>query len=125
MNVWKYAEGNMNQGLGATFELYEARVKDADGQDIAEPAWQKVSEFTTDGTTGRYQIRTVMSEGETAGRSLRPYSFHDDNGNERFGNGETYGWRYRIKETIAPPGYQKTVIEYEFGISDIPSYSAP
>ena len=123
MNVLKYAEGNMNDGLGATFELYEARVKDAGGNNIPEPDWVKVHEFTTDGTTGLYTIESVAAEG----RSLRPYSYHDGDGNERFGAAgtESYGWRYRIREIIAPDGYQKTNVEYEFGISDIPSYTAP
>ncbi len=123
MYVKKYAEGNMNQGLAAAFELYEARTKDANGNDIPEPAWVKIGEFTTDGTTGLYQISTVIHEGETEAQSLRPYSFHDANGVERFG--ASYGWRYRVKEITAPEGYQKTDVIYEFGISDIPLYTAP
>ena len=47
MNVKKYAEGNMNQGLAATFEIYEAQVKDANGNDIQDPVWTKVGGFTT------------------------------------------------------------------------------
>ena len=125
MNVKKYAEGNMNQGLAATFELYEARVKDASGAYIAAPQWVEIGEFTTDGTTGVYQISEVVRPGETEAQSLRPYSYHDENGIEQFGTGEAYGWRYRIKETAAPEGYQKTTVLYEFGISDIPYYAAP
>ena len=127
MNVMKYAQGNMTQGLAATFDLYEARVKDANGDDIPDAAWHKVGEFTTDPTTGLFRIQTVIREGSTEGQSLRPYSYHDDAGVERFGTSgsEAYGWRYRIIETAAPEGYQKTDIAYEFGISDIPSYTAP
>lgn len=117
MNVKKYAEGNMNQGLAATFEIYEAQTKDANGNDISNPTWVPVDTFTTDGTTGLYQIRTVQ------GHSLRRYSHHDSNGVELFG--VDYGWRYRIIETVEPPGYQKKTTVYEFGISDIPSYAAP
>lgn len=127
MNVLKYAEGNMNQGLAATFELHEARVKDGNGNDIPNPSWVKVAEFTTDEATGRYAISAVERPGATAAQSLRPYSYHDDDGVEQFGGGtsEAYGWRYRIVETAAPEGYQKTDVAYEFGISDIPSYVAP
>ncbi len=127
MNVLKYAEGNMHQGLEATFELREARVKDAAGNDIPNPVWSKVGEFTTDGSTGLYEIRTVIRAGSTEEQSLRPYSFHDSEGHERFGTEgtETYGWRYRIVETAAPDGYQRINEAYEFGISDIPSYTAP
>ncbi len=123
MNVKKYEEGNMNKGLPATFELYEARTKDASGQDIAEPDWIKVGEFTTDAATGLYQIGNITRPGTTEAQSLRPYSFHDAEGHEQFG--ASYGWRYRIREIIEPPGYQKTTVVYEFGISDIPSYVAP
>lgn len=124
MNVLKYAEGNMNQGLQASFELYEARVKDADGNDIP-PDWKPViSEFTTD-ERGRYTIRMVYRDGSTEGQSLRPYSFHDADGKEQFGTGESYGWRYKIVETKAPEGYQLDTTEYQFGISDIPSYVVP
>ncbi len=127
MNVWKYAQGDMNQGLAATFELYEARTKDSYGNDIAEPVWVKVGEFTTDAETGIYEIRTVHREGISPDQSLRPYSYHDADGNELFGNdeSESYGWRYRVIETVAPPGFRKTTTVYEFGISDVPSYSAP
>ncbi len=127
MYIMKYAQGNMNQGLAATFELYEARVKDADGNDLPDPEWTKIGEFTTDGITGLYLIQAVSHEGGTEEQSLRPYSFHDDDGNEQFGSdgSESYGWRYRVKEIEAPEGYQKTNTIYEFGISDIPSYSAP
>ena len=123
MNVKKYAEGNMNQGLAATFEIYEARVKDDAGHDIPNPAWTKVGDFTTDAADGLYQIRTVIHEGDTEAQSLRPYSHHDENGAEQFG--ASYGWRYRIRETVAPEGYQKIVEDYEFGISDVPSYIRP
>ena len=132
MNIMKYAEGNMNQGLAATFELYEARVKDASGNNIPEPVWRKVripmtEVFTTDEATGIYRINSVIREDETEAKSLRPYSYHDTNGNEQFGNdeSETYGWRYRVIEIEPPPGYQKIFDVYEFGISDIPSYTAP
>ena len=123
MNVMKYAQGNMNEGLEAEFELFEARVKDADGNDISSPTWMKVHEFTTNGTTGIYQIRTVSRDGVEA--SLRPYSYHDNDGNECFGTGENYGWRYRLVEIKPPPGFIKTDTVYEFGISDIPSYTDP
>lgn len=125
MNVKKYPDGNMNEGLAATFEIYEARVKDANGDDIPNPEWKKVGEFTTDGTTGIWKIDTVFHDGSTEARSLRPYSFHDADGNERFGppGTETYGWRYRVKETVAPEGYMLKTTVYEFGISDIPTYS--
>ena len=125
MNIKKYAEGNMNEGLAATFEIYEARTKDADGQDIPDPEWTMIGRFTTDETTGVYQIKTVTHEHSSEEQSLRPYSYHDADGNECFGTGESYGWRYRVKETVAPEGYQKTNTQYEFGISDIPSYIAP
>lgn len=127
MNIKKYAEGNMNEGLAATFELYEARTKDADGHDIPDAVWRKIGEFTTDETTGVYQIRTVIHEGVTEALSLRPYSYHDADGHELFGGdgSESYGWRYRVVETVPPEGYQMVDVAYEFGISDIPSYVAP
>lgn len=126
MNVKKYAEGDMNQGLAATFEIYEARVKEVNGADIPNPEWKKVGEFTTDETTGVYTIKTVVREGVEGEKSLRQYSYHE-NGTEKFGDdeSETFGWRYRIIETVAPEGYQKTTVAYEFGISDLPSYIAP
>ena len=125
MNVKKYAKGNMNKGLAATFELYEARVKNENGGDIPNPQWEKVGEFTTAEPSGEYAIRTVPPE-DSAGRSLRPYSYHDGSGTERFFSENdplAYGWRYRIVETAAPEGYLKTDTVYEFGISDIPAYS--
>ncbi len=127
MNVKKYAEGDMNKGLAARFELFEARTMDSYGQKIQEPHWAKVGEFTTDAVTGIYEIKTIRHEGETMEQSVRRYSYHE-NGVEQFGNdgSETFGWRYRIKEIEVPEGYQRTDVEfYEFGISDIPSYSAP
>ena len=127
MNVKKYADGNMNHGLAATFELYEARVKDDDGSDIQNPDWEMIATFTTDVTReGLFEIRTVTRPGTTEPKSLRPYSYHNLEGEELFGPGNNkYGWRYRIKEITAPQGYQKTDVVYEFGISDIPSYTAP
>ena len=127
MNVMKYAEGNMNDGLAARFKLYEARVKDSYGVNIPEPEWKEVLEFVTDETTGIYEIKTVHRDGITEEQSLRPYSYHDADGNEQFGNdgSENYGWRYHIKEITPPEGYQKTEVVYEFGISDIPRYTAP
>ena len=121
MNVKKHAEGNLNHGLAATFEIFEARVKDSNGNDIT-PAWRKAGEFTTAEGTGIWKIETVTDANGTE-RSLRPYSFHDNDGNEQFGN--DYGWRYQIKEIVAPVGYQRTNLVYEFGISDIQSTSAP
>lgn len=120
MNVMKYAQGNMNEGLQATFELLEARVKDADGKDIPH-TWSKVLKFTT-GSTGVYKISTVSRNGVEA--SLRPYSCHRD-GKESFGTDENYGWRYRLVEIEPPPGFIRTNTVYEFGISDIPSYADP
>lgn len=120
MYVKKYAEGNMNKGLSASFDLYEARVKGDQGQDIAYE-WYKVGSFTTNANTGLYYIDNVLHQGETEMKSLRPYSYHDSQGNEQFG--ASYGWRYKIVETVAPDGYQKTTVEYLFGISDIPNYS--
>ena len=127
MNIKKYEQGNMAHGLAATFELYEARVKDAAGNEIPGYTWRRIGKFTTDGTTGLYSINTVIPDGDEEERSLRPYSYHDADGNERFdGEGaESYGWRYRVKEIAAPAGYQRTDVLYEFGISDIPSYAAP
>ena len=127
MNIKKYAEGNMNQGLGATFELYEARVKDADGNDLPDPEWTKVAEFSTDASTGLFPITSIIREGETEAQSLRPYSYHDADGNERFGaaGSAAYGWRYRVVEIAAPDGYMRNDVVYEFGISDIPSYAGP
>ncbi len=124
MNVKKHAEGNLNHGLVATFEIYEARVKDSNGNDIdiTEQAWRKVGEFTTAEGTGIWKIETVTDADGTE-RSLRPYSFLDNDGNEKFGN--DYGWRYRIKETVAPVGYQRTSTIYEFGISDFSSENTP
>ena len=121
MNVMKYAQGNMNEGLQATFELLEARVKDADGKDIPH-TWSKVLEFTT-GPTGVYKISKVSRNGVEA--SLRPYSCHDHDGKESFGTDEDYGWRYRLVEIEPPPGFIRTNTVYEFGISDIPSYADP
>lgn len=125
MHVKKYAEGDMNHGLAATFEIYEARVKDSYGNSM-EAEWKKVGEFTTDGSTGVYQIESVVREGSEAAASLRQYSYHE-NGMEKFGDdgSDTFGWRYRVIETVAPVGYQKTTAAYEFGISDLPSYIAP
>ena len=128
INILKYAEGNMNHGLGATFELYEARVKDENGNDIPNPRWSLViPSFTTDPETGLAKITAVSHEGQTEAQSLRPYSYHDADGIERFGTAgsEAYGWRYRVREIVPPEGYQGADVEYEFGISDIPSYVAP
>ena len=102
-------------------------MKDSYGNAIPSPVWEKVGEFTTDASTGIYQIRTVMREGASEAQSLRPYSFHDADGHEQFGSdgSESYGWRYRVAETAAPEGYRRIYELYEFGISDIPSYVAP
>ena len=125
MNVKKYAEGNMNKGLAATFDIFEARVKDSYGQEIPDAEWVKIGSFTTDGATGLYEIKSLIRPGKTDARSLRAYSYHDGAGTELFGadGSEDYGWRYRITETVAPVGYQKKTTVYDFGISDIPSYN--
>ena len=123
MNVQKYAEGNMNEGLPATFELYEARIKNANGDDIT-PDWKKVATFTTEDSTGLYKIDQITRDGVTG--SLRPYSYHDEGEVEKFdGTGDKYGWYYKLVEIEAPTGYQKDDTEYMFGISDKPSYSKP
>ena len=123
MNVQKYAEGNMNEGLAATFKLYEARTKDQNGNDIT-PDWQEVATFTTEASTGLYNISEIERNGSKG--SLRPYSYHDENEVEKFdGTSDQYGWYYKLVETVAPTGYQKDDTEYMFGISDKPSYAEP